>query len=141
MTSYSARAQIQNDPSHWAYGIKKLTGNRYEVHLQCTLDEEWHIYAQKQGPGFIGTATKIIFNKQPGLTLIGRPLEKGKKDTYVVKEVDIKNYEYSGRVDFVQLVSIKPGTKEIKGKVIYQTCTHEHCLPQTSLDFTIPITN
>jgi len=140
LTSYIAQAQIQKDPSHWAYGLKKVTGNTYEVHLQCTLDDDWHIYAQKQGPDFIGTATKIILSKQPGLILIGKPVEKGKKDTYVVKEVGIKNYEYANKVDFVQLVSIKPGVKEIKGKVIYQTCTHEHCLPEASLDFTIPIT-
>jgi len=141
LTSYIAPAQIQKDPSHWAYGLKKLTGNTYEVHLLCTLDNEWHIYAQLQTKDFIGTATKITFNKQPGLTLIGKPLEKGRKDTYIVKEVGIKNYEYSDKVDFVQTVTLKPGIKEIKGSIRYQTCTHEHCLPETSLDFTIPITN
>jgi len=134
-----AKAQIQKDPAHWAYGLKKLTGNTYEVHLQCTIDVPWHIYAQKQGREFIGTATKIVFAKQPGLVLIGTPAEHGKKDIFVNKEVEITNYEYAGKADFVQKVTVKPGVKEIKGTINYQTCTHERCLTATSIDFTIPV--
>lgn len=137
----SAKAQIQADPAHWAYGLKKLAGNIYEVHLQATIDPPWHIYAQKQGKDFIGTATKITFAKQAGLILIGQPVEHGKKDIFVNKEVQITNYEYGGKVDFVQKVSLKSGVQEIKGTIIYQTCTHERCLTATSVDFSIPINN
>lgn len=137
---FTAKAQIQPDPAHWAYGLKKLAGNTYEVHLRCTIDEGWHLYAQQQTKDFIGTRTKISFAKQAGMTLIGTPVEHGKKDTYIVKEVGIKNYEYAGVVDFVQKVTIKPGIVAITGHIAYQTCTHEHCLPETSVDFTIPVT-
>jgi len=139
VSCFFAKAQIQADPAHWAYGLKKLTGNTYEVHLQCTIEDTWHIYAQKQGKKFIGTATKIMFAKQPGLVLIGTPAEHGKKDIFVNKEVEITNYEYAGKVDFVQKVTVKPGVKEIKGTINYQTCTHERCLTATSVDFTIPV--
>lgn len=134
-----AKAQVQPDPAHWAYGLKKLTGNNYEVHLQCSIDAPWHIYAQKQGKEFIGTATKITFNKLPGLTLTGTPRELGKKDIYIEKTVGIKNVEYAEKVDFVQNVMIKPGIKELKGSITYQTCTHEHCLTANTINFTIPV--
>jgi hypothetical protein len=134
-----AHAQIQADPAHWAYGLKKLTGNTYELHLQCTVDNPWHIYAQKQGKNFIGTATKIVFTKQPRLVLIGKPMELGKKETYVNKEVEITNYELSGKIDFVQKATIKPGIKLIKGTINYQTCTHERCLAATTINFSIPV--
>lgn len=131
--------QIQPNPAHWAYGIKKKSGNIYEVHLRCTIDSTWHIYAQKQTKDFIGTKTKITFTKQPGLTLIGSPVEYGKKDKWTDKKVAITNYEYAGQVDFVQRAMIRPGIKELKGKVTYQTCTHKQCLAETSADFSIPI--
>lgn len=137
--SFTATAQIEKDPAHWAYGLKKLTGNNYEIYLQCIIDTPWHIYAQKQTTGFIGTRTKITFDKTPGLTLTGQPLEKGKKVTYTVKEVGIMNYEYAGKVDFVQKATIKPGTREIKGTITYQTCTHEHCLTAQTIQFHVPV--
>ena len=134
-----AKAQIQPDPVHWAYGLKKLGDNNYEVHLKCTIDEGWHIYAQKQTSEFIGTRTKITFAKTPGLVLTGLPVEIGKKEKYVVKEVNITNYEYAGTVDFVQKATIKPGIKELKGTITYQTCTHDHCLAEKIITFTIPV--
>lgn len=137
----STKAQVQQDPAHWAYGLKKLTGNTYEVHLQCTINDGWHIYAQKQGKDFIGTATKITFTKAPGLTVTGKPIEVGKKETYTVKEVGITNFEYADKVDFVQKVTVQPGTKEIKGTITYQTCTHQMCLPEKTASFSVPIPN
>lgn len=132
-------AQIEKDPSHWAYGLKKLAGNNYEVHLLATIDDGWHIYAQKQPPSAVATATKIAFVMQSGLALVGKSAELGKKETYTIKEAGVINYEYSGKVDFVQKVSIKAGIKEIKGNITYQTCTHEHCLQPQTISFTIPV--
>jgi len=138
--SFAAKAQIEKDPTHWAYGLKKITGNTYEVHLRCMIDTPWHIYSQKQTTGFIGTRTKISFEKVVGLTLIGNPVEKGKKVTYIIKVVGITNVEYPGTVDFVQKATIKPGVKELKGTITYQTCTHEHCLSPVTIGFTVQVT-
>ncbi|MDB5159570.1 MAG: sugar transporter [Mucilaginibacter sp.] len=133
------KAQIQSDPAHWVYGLKKSVGNTYEVHLQCTIDNGWHIYAEKQTKDFIGTATKIAFVKVPELTLVGQLLENGKKEIYTIKEAGITNYEYADKVEFIQKITVKPGLKEIKGTITYQTCTHDHCLPERTISFTVPI--
>src|SRR5258708_1229976 len=138
ISAIAAKAQIE-DPAHWAYGLKKLGATNYEVHLQATLDDGWHIYAQKQSSEFVGTATKIAFFKQPGLTLTGATLELGKKEKYENKEVEIINYEYAGKVDFVQKVKINPGIKEIKGTITYQTCTNQKCLTEKTINFTVPV--
>ncbi len=134
-----SKAQIQKDPATWAYGLKKISGNSFEVHLRCSLESGWHIYAQEQTDDFIGTKTKIVFEKQKGLKLIGKPQERGKKDTYVAKEVGITNYEYANIVDFVQKVTIQPGVNKIKGSVTYQTCTHERCLSEKTVEFAVPV--
>jgi hypothetical protein len=136
---FTAKAQIEKDPSHWSYGLKKLSGNNYEVHLLCKVDDPWHIYAQKQGKHFIGTATKITFAPNLSLKLIGKPSEHGKKEIFINRAIGINNLEYKGSVDFVQKVVVRTGMKEIKGVIDYQTCTDTHCLPQTSLAFTIPV--
>ena len=127
------------DPAHWGYGLKNLKGGAYEVHLQATIDAGWHLYAQKQLPDAVAVPTKIVFEKTAGLTLIGRPTELGKKETYTIKEAGVTNYEYAGRVDFVQRVRVTPGLKAIKGTITYQTCTHEKCLTEKTINFTVPI--
>jgi DsbC/DsbD-like thiol-disulfide interchange protein len=133
-----AGAQIK-DPAHWAYGLKKLSGNHYEVHLQCTVDEGWHIYAQQQGKDFIGTRTKIKLHLVPGLALVGKVAELGTKDTYTDPAVGISNVEYTGKVDFVQEVTLIPGIKSIRGSITYQTCTHKQCLPEQTINFSVPV--
>jgi DsbC/DsbD-like thiol-disulfide interchange protein len=133
-----SKAQI-DQPVRWRYGIKKLQGNTYQVHLQATIKDGWHIYAQEQGSDFIGTATKIDFKKIPGVTLVGKPAGIGKKDTYIAKEAGVTNIEYAGKVDFVQEMTIKPGVKKVTGSLTYQTCTHEKCLPEETINFSVPV--
>jgi DsbC/DsbD-like thiol-disulfide interchange protein len=133
-----ANAQIQR-PVHWAYGLKHISGENYEVHLQATINAGWHIYAQKQLPDAVAVPTKIVFDKTSGIILVGIPAELGKKDVYTIKEAGVTNYEYAGKVDFVQKVKIAPGIKEIKGTLTYQSCTHEKCLNAETLEFTVTI--
>jgi len=135
------RAQQIKDPAHWAYGLKKLTGNTYEVHLQCTIDDGWHIYAPKQLPDAVAVPTKIVFAKTSGLVLIGKIKEIGKKETYTIPDAGVTNYEYAGKVDFVQQVAIGAGLKEIKGTITYQTCTHQMCLAEQTISFMVPVSN
>ena len=138
MLTTNAKAQVGN-PVHWSYGLKKLPDNQYEVHLLARIDTGWHIYAQKQLPDAVAVPTKISFSQAPGLKLIGNPVEKGKKETYTIKEAGVTNYEYAGQVDFVQRVHLKPGIKAIKGTITYQSCTHVKCLQEQTINFTVPV--
>lgn len=132
-------AQIEK-PVHWSYAAKKLSGDTWAIFLRATIDKGWHIYAQKQSRDAIAVPTQLSFEKIPGLALLGKPVEQGKKETYRVKEVGITNFEYAGQVDFVQKVRLTPGVNTIKGSIIFQSCTHERCLPEDTFSFTIPIT-
>jgi len=139
LTGIAAKAQIQEDPAHWAYAMKKVSGDNYEVHLRCKIDTGWHIYAQRQTAEFIGTRTKVEFGKQVGVIFSGLPVEHGKKEVYRNKEVGITNYEYAGVVDFVQRAEIKPGVKSVSANITYQTCTHQRCLTEKTISVTIPV--
>lgn len=135
----ASKAQLDKDPATWAYAMKKVSGSTYDVFVRCSLISPWHIYAQKQGKEFIGSATKFVFEKNAGVRLIGGVLEKGKKLTYSVKEVGITNFEYEGTVMFVQRMVVSPSVKVVKGSVTYQTCTHERCLSEKTVSFSIPV--
>jgi len=133
----STYGQIEQ-PVRWSYGLKKVATGLYEIHLLATMDKDWHIYAQKQPESAIAVPTTIAFDKSTAITLIGIPREIGKKESYVVKEVDATNLEYAGKVDFVQKIKVNGPLKQIKGSVSFQACTHTRCLPEETVNFTIP---
>jgi hypothetical protein len=136
--SLFAYAQVEN-PVHWSYGLKKISSAEYEVHLLAKIDVGWHIYAEKQARGAVCIPTQIEFKNQDKVALIGKIAEVGRKESYIIKEIGITNFEYAGKVDFVQKVRIKPDVKEIPGTIEFQACTHEHCLPADNITFSIPV--
>jgi len=135
----SANAQILT-PVHWSYGVKKLDAVTYEIHLRAKLDDSWHIYSQTQPDNAVALPTKIIFKSNSDIEIIGIPKELGQLVKYYNKAVDIGANQYSGMVDFVQIVKIKDNSvKNISGIVGFQTCTDQKCLPPDKFEFSIPI--
>lgn len=138
-SAMKANAQIQA-PVKWSYALKKINGASYEVHLLATIDQGWHIYAQKQNEASIAIPTKISFKKALGLALVGTPVENGIKDAHVIKELGITNMQYAGKVDFVQKITLKGTTaKAITGSIVYQACNEQMCLPPETVNFSVPV--
>ena len=131
-------AQIQK-PVVWSYGARKLAAGLYEIHLLAKMEKDWHIYAQRQNADAIAVPTKIVFEKQKGLALVGGVLEKGKKKAHRIEALDVVNYEYGGQVDFVQKVRVSAGVKAVRAKITFQACTNERCLPEETIEASIPI--
>ena len=126
------------EPVKWNYSAKKITDKTYEVHLTATIDNGWHIYAQRQPKDAIAIPTTIKFNKNPLLILNGKIKETGKKEKYKEPTLGIEQWQYSDKVDFVQQVKLKSNTKtNISGSVVFQVCTDEKCLPAKTIPFTI----
>jgi hypothetical protein len=127
------------DPVSWTFSAKKIDATTYELHLTAKLEDGWHIYSQTTPQG--GPApTEIAFNKNPLLTLDGATKEIGKMEQRleVLFGVDVK--QFSGKVDFVQVVKRKVNAKtNITGSIKFMTCNDEMCLPPKSLPFTIMV--
>ncbi|HUX85331.1 MAG TPA: protein-disulfide reductase DsbD domain-containing protein [Chitinophagaceae bacterium] len=121
-------------PVHWTYGLKKISGNEYAVHMKAQIDPGWHIYAQNAGTGPIPTSFKF---DQKGVTLVGKTQEDGKLVKHFDKSFnsELKYYEHS--VDFVQLVRVKPGTKAVNGSLEFMVCNDANCLPPKDIDFQV----
>ena len=127
-------------PVSWAYSAKKISDKIYEVHLKATLNQGWHIYAQKQPSGGIGLPTTVKFTSNPLLVFKGKPQEKGKLEKVVNEEIGMENHQYEKEVDFVQVVTVKANVKtNITGSIEFMACTEEHCLPPETVSFSLPL--
>ena len=134
-----AQAQILN-PVSWSFSSKKLAENVYEVQMIATIQQGWHLYSQSQPKDAIAQPTSFVFNKNPLLELEGKVKEVGKLEKFVDKELDISANQYSNKVVFVQKVKLKGKAKtNVTGKLTYQTCNDEKCLPAKTVNMSIAL--
>lgn len=134
MIAGSSFSQILN-PAHFSYSVVKKGKDTYEVHIKTTLDTKWHIYSVTNPEGGADATTIKISNAQT----VGKVKEVGKMVKNYSKEFKVDQMYYEGAVDFVQLVKIKPGIKEISGTIEYMVCNDSRCLPPKSVDFKVKI--
>ena len=108
--------------------------------MTATIQNGWHLYAQKQPDDAIAQPTTFQFNKSPLLNLEGSVKEIGKLEKFKDKELDVSANQYSKKVDFVQVVKLKGKAKTaVTGKLEFQTCNDEKCLPPKTVPFSIAL--
>lgn len=127
-------------PISWDYSAKKIADKTYELHIRATINAGWHIYAQHQPDDAISLPTSIEFIKNPLLVFSGGVKELGQMEKHKVEALDIEQNQYSGKVDFVQVVRLKGNIKtSVNGSTKYQVCTDERCLPPATISFQIQL--
>ena len=135
----AASAQTLN-PVSWTFSSKKLNEKEYELQLVATIQQGWHLYSQVQPEDAIAQPTSFNFNKNPLLNLDGKVKEVGKLEKYKDKTLDVSANQYSNKVVFVQKVSRKGKAKtNVTGKLEFQTCNDEKCLPPKTVNFSIAL--
>lgn len=126
------------NPVSWAFTSKKISDKVYELHLTATIQPGWHLYSQKQPEDAIAQPTSFTFNNNPLLNFDGTVKELGKMEKYTDKLLDVSAYQYSNKVNFVQVVKLKGKVKTaVTGKLEFQTCDDKKCLPPKTVPFTI----
>jgi thiol:disulfide interchange protein DsbD len=150
-------------PTKWEFSAKKISDKTYEIHLTATIDNGWHTFSQTQPKEALAQPTKISFNKNPLVQLKGKAKEVGVIEKYKEKTLGIEQWQYAGKVDFVQTVVIKstPALNDLRskpsvspnsgghsalktnitGSITYQTCNDHECLPPKTIAFSVPIEN
>lgn len=128
------------NPIQWSYTSKKIADKTYELQLTATIQNTWHLYAQKQPADAINQPTEIIFKKNPLVILDGPIKEIGKMELFKDEKLKISANQYAQKVVFVQKIKLKANVKtSIVGSVEYQTCDDKKCLPPKKIDFTIAV--
>lgn len=127
-------------PVMLTYNAKKIAEKKYEIIIEASIEEGWHLYSQKQPQTAIGVPTKIKFNKNPLIVINGAPNEVGLLEQHVEKTLGIESWQYSEKVAFKQSVTLKANAKtNITGTITYQVCTDERCMPPKTISFSIPV--
>ena len=136
-----AVASAQNiNPVSWTFTSKKLGDKEYEIQMLATIQQGWHLYSQSQPADAIAQPTSFQFNKNPLLDMNGKVKEVGKMEKFKDKTLDVSANQYSNKVLFVQKVKIKGKAKtNVTGKLEFQTCNDEKCLPPKSVNFSIAL--
>lgn len=123
----------------WTYTAKKLTNNKYEVHIIATPPTGWHIYSQLTPDGG-PIPTSFKFNNNALLTLQGAVIEKGKVITYYDKNFKVNVKYFESQADFVQVVTVKGKIKtNISGEVESMICNDKICMPPTTQKFNVAL--
>ncbi len=134
-------ASAQNvNPVSWTFTSKKLGEKEYEIQMLATIQQGWHLYSQSQPEDAIAQPTSFQFNKNPLVALNGSVKEMGKLEKFKDKTLDVSANQYSNKVMFVQRVKMKGKAKtNVTGKLEFQTCNDEKCLPPKSVNFSIAL--
>jgi len=128
------------NPVSWNFSTKKISDNVYELQMIATIQQGWHVYSQNQPKDAIAEPTSFAFNKNPLLQFDGNVKEVGNLEKFKDKELDISANQYSNKVVFVQRVKLKGKAKtNVTGKLTYQTCNDEKCLPAKTINLSIAL--
>ena len=136
---FGASAQLSS-PVSWSYTSKKIAENTYEIYLTAAIQPGWHLYAQSQPSDAVAQPTLFIFNNNPLLSFDGKVKEVGKLEKFNDEKLGVSANQYSGKVDFVQVVKVKGAAKtNVTGKLEFQTCDDKKCLPPKTVPFSIAL--
>jgi hypothetical protein len=136
---FTLTIRAQN-PVSWTFTAKKTAEKTYEIHMTATLQSGWHLYSQTQPDDAIAMPTTFTINTNPLFTLKGKIKEVGKLEKFHDKELDLSANQYSKKVNFVQLITMKGRVKtNFTGSVEYQTCDDKKCLPPKTVNFNVAL--
>ena len=130
------------DPVKWKVSLDKQSDTGYNVLLQATIDEGWHLYSQTQfGEEFEGPIrTEITYNNTPETyTLVGETQEPDVPVLFdPVFEIDVKYFE--DKAMFIQPIKVvNPDGLKIIVEVYYSVCDDEKCLPPDTKTFELDL--
>ncbi|WP_462221902.1 protein-disulfide reductase DsbD domain-containing protein [Ferruginibacter sp.] len=132
-------ADAQGTKITWTYSAKKLAGNKYELHMIATPPVGWHIYSQNTPDGG-PVPTTFKFNTNALVGRSGKVKETGKLVNYFDNNFKVNVKYFQGKVDFVQIVTVKAKIKtNVSGEIESMICNDRTCMPPTTEKFNIAL--
>jgi len=139
LTVYGCLQGVAQDPVSWKFSTKKVDATTYEVRIDASLAEGWHIYAQSSPDGG-PVPTAIAFTKNALLLFEGKVKEAGKIEEHFEPLFGVMVKQYSTKVAFIQKVKLKTAIKtSVKGDIEFMVCNDETCLPPKKVPFSIAL--
>lgn len=131
--AFSALAQ-NNHPVSWKFSSEKIAPLTYQIKLQATVQQPYHIYPQGAAGG-MGMPTEFLFDQDDNVEFVGEMKERGEDQ----KGEESLAY-YSKGVTFTQTIKLMSERKTTLAFTIkYMACTNQMCLPPSKKQFTLEL--
>lgn len=139
LLSFSTASMAQTaNPAAWTYEVKKKSATEYQLIFHLDLKNGWHIWSLKPGGDGFQIVPSFSIDKNTKVQLKGEVKETGHATTSTMDGVEGKVTYLSGKIDYIQNVSVKGATR-ITGKHTYQICDDKQCLAPVDKDFVFDI--
>ena len=137
---FNTSAQIL-DPVKWEASYEKIDETTYDLILEATIDEGWHLYSQEiidDGEGPLPTEISFLATEN-NFELIGKTSEPNTPPVFDnVFDMEIKYF--SDQATFKQRIKLTNiELKFIEAEVYYMACDDEKCLPPELKTLQIPL--
>jgi len=116
------------EPVKWTTETKKISDTEYELIINASIEENYHLYSQKvpeDGP----LPTIFIFEKNDNYELIrSTSEEKGHTVFDPIFKMNIKYFDI--KATFKQRIKLKNNNSfKIIGEIDFMTCNDSNCVP------------
>lgn len=127
-------AQILN-PVKLSYTAKKKSATQYEITVKAMIEPKWHLYSTTNPEGGAEPTTL----KFEGVKPVGSIREVGKLHSIFDETFSVPQKYFENNVNFVQVVTVRPGTKKVTGSIEYMVCNDRKCLPPKEVGFEVSL--
>ncbi|WP_338409899.1 cytochrome c biogenesis protein CcdA [uncultured Flavobacterium sp.] len=126
--SFVGNAQILN-PVQWKTQVVQKTDTEFELIMNATIQDEWHMYSQFTPEGGALPAFFEYKESQGNYKLVGTTEESSYKKVF--NDIfEVEEYYFAKKAQFKQVIRItNSNLKEVKVYVEYQVCK-EQCIQQ-----------
>ncbi len=134
----NGNSQIKK-PVKWTSKTEKISDTEFNLVMNATIEEGWHMYSQFTPDGGPLPMVVTIKNKKGNFELVGKTKESAYKKEFN-KDFEIDEYYFEGKATLTQRVKItNPKTSKIVINLDYQACQNQCVTDKLDLTFAIPV--
>ena len=134
----NGNSQIKK-PVKWTSKTEKISETEFNLVMNATIEEGWHMYSQFTPDGGPLPMVVTIKNKKGNFELVGKTKESAYKKEFN-KDFEIDEYYFEGKATLTQRVKItNPKTSKIVINLDYQACQNQCVTDKLDLTFAIPV--
>lgn len=122
------------EPVKWTSRIEKVSNTEFNLIMEGTIDDGWHVYSQFSHPDGSMPAVVKFIDANGNYTLMGKTSE-GKTEKQYSDVFEVDETFFSHKALFKQKVKItNPAFKKIKATLAYQVCK-DRCINDDEVFF------
>lgn len=133
----NVNSQIKK-PVKWTAKTEKISDTEFNLVMNATIEQGWHMYSQFTPDGGPLPITVTIKNQKGNFELIGKTKESPYKKEFN-KDFEVDEYYFENKATLTQKVKItNPKTDKIVINLDFQACQNQCVNDNVDLTFVIP---